>query len=58
MTVVRCVPLVLVMAVGLGERLGALELLIDTETTSDVEFEGWASRLREFIRSPRVDFAR
>jgi peptidoglycan/xylan/chitin deacetylase (PgdA/CDA1 family) len=35
-----------------------LPRFIDTGTTSEVEFEGWASGLREFIGRPRVDFAR
>jgi len=34
-----------------------LPRFIDAGTTSDVEFEGWASGLRHFIRRPRVSAA-
>jgi len=35
-----------------------LPRFIDTGTTSEVEFEGWASGLRHFISRPRADFVR
>lgn len=50
---VTCVP-------GLASRRHhpfVLPRFIDTGTTSEVEFEGWSSGLREFLGRSRVDFA-
>lgn len=62
MTVVRCVPLVVVMAIGPGERLGALELLDSARVFLEgpyrvvvVDDSGEIGTWRAVARYPEVD---